>query len=41
LIEGAALRLQGETVMVGAKAIRTQESGTLFHGRVIERAMHA
>jgi ApbE superfamily uncharacterized protein (UPF0280 family) len=41
LIDGAALRLQGETVVVGAKAIVTPESQTVFHARVIESAMHA
>jgi uncharacterized protein len=41
LIEGAALRLQGETVVVGTKAIRMAETETVFHNGVIESAMHA
>ena len=40
LIEGAALRLQGETVVVGTKAIRMAETETVFHNGVIESAMH-
>jgi uncharacterized protein len=41
LIDGAALRLQGETVVVGTKAIGTPESQTLFRCRVIESAVDA
>jgi uncharacterized protein len=41
LIEGAALRLQAETVVVGTKAIGTPESQTVFRSSVIESAMHA
>jgi uncharacterized protein len=41
LIDGAALRLQGETVVVGTKAIGTPESQTVFYSGVIETAMHA
>jgi uncharacterized protein len=41
LIEGAALRLQGETVVVGTKAIKTPESQTVFRSSVIESAIHA
>jgi ApbE superfamily uncharacterized protein (UPF0280 family) len=41
LIDGAALRLQGETVVVGTKAMGTPESQTVFRGRMVESAMHA
>jgi ApbE superfamily uncharacterized protein (UPF0280 family) len=41
LIEGAAMRLEGETAVVGTRAIGTPESETVFHNRVIESAMHA
>jgi uncharacterized protein len=41
LIDGAALRLRGETVAVGTKAIGTPESETLFRSRMVERAIHA
>jgi hypothetical protein len=41
LIDGAALRLQGETVAVGTKAIGIAESETAFRGRRIEDAIHA
>jgi ApbE superfamily uncharacterized protein (UPF0280 family) len=41
LIDGAALRLQGATVVVGTKAIATPESQTVFRSRMIESAMHA
>jgi uncharacterized protein len=41
LIDGAALRLQGETAVVGTRAIGTPESETVFHNRVIGSAMHA
>jgi uncharacterized protein len=41
LIEGAALRLQGETAVVGTKAIGMPETETVFHNRMVERAMHA
>jgi ApbE superfamily uncharacterized protein (UPF0280 family) len=41
LIDGAALRLQGETVVVGTKAIRMPESQTVSHSGVIENAIHA
>jgi ApbE superfamily uncharacterized protein (UPF0280 family) len=40
LIEGAALRLLGETVVVGAAAIETRQSRA-FHGNAIESMMHA
>ena len=39
LIEGAALRLLGETVVVGAKGIGTQALPAL-HGSALGRAMH-
>jgi uncharacterized protein len=39
LIEGAALRLLGETAVVGATGIRTQALPAL-HGSALERAMH-
>jgi len=39
LIEGAALRLLGETVVVGAKGIVTRALPAL-HGSAVERAMH-
>jgi ApbE superfamily uncharacterized protein (UPF0280 family) len=39
LIEGAALRLLGETVVVGAKGIGTKALPA-FHGSAVERAMH-
>ena len=39
LIEGAALRLLGETVVVGAKETGTQALPVL-HGSAVERAMH-
>jgi len=39
LIEGAALRLLGETVVVGAKGIGTRALPAL-HGSALERAMH-
>jgi hypothetical protein len=41
LIDGAALRLQGETVVVGTRAIGTLESETLFRTGMVESAMHA
>ena len=41
LIDGAALRLQGETVVVGTKAIGTPESEMAFRGGMIQSAMHA
>jgi ApbE superfamily uncharacterized protein (UPF0280 family) len=41
LIDGAALRLQGETVVVATKAIRTPESEVAFRSRMIESAIHA
>ena len=40
LIDGAALRLQGETVLVSARAIGTLRSGTLVHRGAMESAMH-
>ena len=40
LIEGAALRLLGETVVAGATGIRTQALSVL-HGSALERVMHA
>jgi hypothetical protein len=39
LIEGAALRLLGETVVVGAKGIGTRALPA-FHGSAVETAMH-
>ena len=39
LIDGAALRLQGETVLVSARAIDTRRSGTSVRG-AMESAMH-
>ena len=39
LIEGAALRLQGESVVVGARAVETRQSRGL-HNRALENAMH-
>jgi ApbE superfamily uncharacterized protein (UPF0280 family) len=39
LIEGAALRLLGETVVVGATGIRTQLPA--FHGSAVEKVAHA
>jgi ApbE superfamily uncharacterized protein (UPF0280 family) len=41
LIEGAALRLQGETVVVGTKGIGTRESEMTFRTGMVESAMHA
>jgi ApbE superfamily uncharacterized protein (UPF0280 family) len=41
LIEGAALRLQGETVVVGTRAIGTRESEMTFRTGMVESAMHA
>ena len=41
LIDGAALRLQGEMAVVGTRAIGIPESEVLFRSRVIEKAMHA
>jgi ApbE superfamily uncharacterized protein (UPF0280 family) len=40
LIDGAVLRLQGETVVVSARAIGTRRSGTLVHRGPMESAMH-
>jgi len=40
LIDGAALRLQGETVVVSARAIDTLRSGTPVHRGAMESAMH-
>ncbi len=40
LIEGAALRLQGESVVVGARTSETRQSRQL-HNRALENAMHA
>ena len=40
LIDGAALRLQGETVLVSARAIDTLRSGTPVHRGAMESAMH-
>src|ERR1700716_3451203 len=40
LIDGAALRLQGETVVVSARAIGTLRSGTPVHRGAMESAMH-
>ncbi len=40
LIDGAALRLQGETVLVSARAIGTLRSGTPVHRGAMESAMH-
>jgi ApbE superfamily uncharacterized protein (UPF0280 family) len=40
LIDGAALRLQGETVLVSARAIDTGRSGTPVHRGAMESAMH-
>jgi uncharacterized protein len=40
LIDGAALRLQGETVLVSARAIDTLRSGTPVHQGAMEGAMH-
>src|SRR6266849_2458285 len=39
-IDGAALRLQGETVVVSARAIDTLRSGTPVHRGAMESAMH-
>jgi len=39
LIEGAALRLQGETVVVGARTVEALQSPEL-HNRALENAMH-
>jgi ApbE superfamily uncharacterized protein (UPF0280 family) len=41
LIDGAALRLQGETVLVSARAIEMLRSGTPVHRGAMESAMHA
>jgi ApbE superfamily uncharacterized protein (UPF0280 family) len=41
LIDGAALRLQGETVVVGTKAMGMPESEMTFPGRMVESAVHA
>jgi uncharacterized protein len=40
LIDGAALRLHGETVVVSARAIDTLRSGTPVHRGAMESAMH-
>ena len=40
LIDGAALRLQGETVLVSARAIGTLQLGTPVHRGAMESAMH-
>ena len=40
LIDGAALRLQGETVVVSARAIDTLRSGMPVHRSAMESAMH-
>jgi uncharacterized protein len=40
LIDGAALRLQDETVVVSARAIDTLRSGTSVHRGAMESAMH-
>jgi ApbE superfamily uncharacterized protein (UPF0280 family) len=40
LIDGAVLRLQGETVVVSARAIDTLRSGTPVHRGAMESAMH-
>jgi ApbE superfamily uncharacterized protein (UPF0280 family) len=40
LIDGAALRLQGETVLVSARAIDTLRSGTPVRRGTMESAMH-
>ena len=40
LIDGAALRLQGETVVGSARAIETLRSGTPVHRGAMESAMH-
>jgi hypothetical protein len=40
LIDGAVLRLQGETVLVSARAIETLRSGTRVHRGAMESAMH-
>jgi ApbE superfamily uncharacterized protein (UPF0280 family) len=40
LIDGAALRLQGETVVVSARAVDTLRSGTPVHRGAMESAMH-
>ena len=40
LIDGAALRLRGETVLVSARAIDTLRSGTRVHRGAMESAMH-
>ncbi len=40
LIDGAALRLQGDTVLVSARAIDTLRSGTPVHRGAMESAMH-
>ena len=40
LIDGAALRLQGETVLVSARAIDTLRSGTPVRRGAMESAMH-
>jgi ApbE superfamily uncharacterized protein (UPF0280 family) len=40
LIDGAALRLRGETVLVSARAIDTLRSGTPVHRGAMEGAMH-
>ena len=41
LIDGAALRLHGETVVVAAKAIETPGSETAFNKDAMESALHA
>jgi ApbE superfamily uncharacterized protein (UPF0280 family) len=41
LIDGAALRLHGETVVVAAKAIETRGSETAFNKDAMESALHA
>jgi ApbE superfamily uncharacterized protein (UPF0280 family) len=41
LIEGAALRLHGETVVVAARAIETPGSETAFNRDAMESALHA
>jgi ApbE superfamily uncharacterized protein (UPF0280 family) len=41
LIEGAALRLHGETVVVASRAVGTRGSQTTFNRDIMESAMHA
>jgi hypothetical protein len=41
LIDGAALRLQGATLVVAAKGMGMAESETAFRSRMIESAIHA